>query len=233
MRCLLTHGVHYTSFFAVTRCFQSIHLISSMFFWSVFTKLADTTVLMPLAVALAAWLAYEGRWRAAINWLFLFCAGLGIVLISKVAYVGWGIGVASLDFKGFSGHAMRIAAVMPVLCTLLVQSRTKFAVNLALLFAVCFSIAIGISRLVLHQHSISEVVTGLLLGGAIGFGFLALEQVRMPMPLNAIVIASFIMVMTPGLMAKPAPTERWIEDIALYLSGRDQPYRHSEHHKLP
>ena len=208
--------------------------ILSMVFWSVFTKLADTTVLMPLAVALAAWLAYEGRWRAAISWLFLFCAGLGIVLISKVAYVGWGIGIASLDFRGFSGHAMRIAAVMPVLCYLFLQSRAKNVVLVALLFAVGFSIAIGISRLVLHQHSISEVISGLLLGGAIGFGFLALDQVRAVMPLNPIVVASFVIVMVPGLMAKPAPTERWIEDIALYLSGRDQPYRHTvDPHKLP
>jgi membrane-associated phospholipid phosphatase len=199
-----------------------------MSFWILFTKFADTTVLMPLAFALAGWLTYAKRWRAAICWLFLFCAGLGVVAASKVAYVGWGIGIASIDFKGFSGHAMRVAAVAPVFFYLLLQSRTTLAVRIALSAAIGFSIAIAVSRLILHEHSVSEVISGLILGGAISFAFLAFNPARQIMPLNKRIVILFIVVVMPGLLAKPAPTERWIESIALYLSGHAQPYRH--HH---
>lgn len=197
-----------------------------MSFWILFTKLADTTVLMPLAFALAGWLAYVKRWRAAVYWLFLFCAGLGVVAASKVAYVGWGIGVASIDFKGFSGHAMRATAVMPVLSYLLLQTRKTSAILVTLSAAFGFSIAIAISRLVLHEHSMSEVIGGLILGGAIGVGFLASNQARRIMPLNKGIVALLIFIAIPGTLAKPAPTEYWIENVALYLSGHEQPYRH-------
>jgi membrane-associated phospholipid phosphatase len=201
-------------------------MLSSLFFWSYFTKLADTNVLMTLAFLLAAWMACLRRWREAALWLFLFCGGLAVVAATKIAYIGWGIGIASLDFTGVSGHAMRAAAVAPVISLLAVQHRSRTAIIMALLAAIAFSIAIAVSRLVLHQHSISEVLSGLLLGGLLAAVFLAWLQQRRIMRWNIGIVAACMFIALAGLMAKPAPTERWIERIALYLSGHDRPYRH-------
>jgi membrane-associated phospholipid phosphatase len=198
---------------------------SSIFFWMYFTKLADTNVLMPLAFLLAVWLCCLHRWREAALWMVLFCGGLGIVAATKIAYIGWGVGGA-YDFTGISGHAMRAAAVAPVIAILALQSRSHTALVGALLSALAFSIAIAVSRLVLHMHSLSEVLSGLLLGGALAAAFLAWPRYRRIMPWNIALVTAGALIAFAGLMAKPAPTERWIERIALYLSGHDKPYRH-------
>jgi membrane-associated phospholipid phosphatase len=196
----------------------------SLLFWTYFTKLADTNVMMPLAFLLAAWLACLRRWHEAALWLVLFCAALAIVAATKIAYVGWGIGIASLDFTGVSGHAMRATAVAPVFAYLALRKRTPAAVASAVLIGLAFGVLIAISRLVLHQHSLSEVVIGVLLGGATGLAYLWLARTHRIMPWNTAVIALCMVTIGSGLMAKPAPTERWIERIALYLSGRETPY---------
>jgi membrane-associated phospholipid phosphatase len=201
-------------------------MFSALLFWTYFTKLADTNVMMPLAFLLAAWLCCLRRWREAASWLLLFCGGLGIVAATKIAYIGWGIGIASMDFTGISGHAMRAAAVAPVMSFLALQSRTRSAIIVTLLSSIAFGIAIAISRLILHQHSPSEVLSGLLLGSAVAIGFLAWPQYHRIMPWNAALAAVCVFIAFAGLMAKPAPTERWIERVALYLSGHDKPYRH-------
>lgn len=204
-----------------------------MSFWILFTKLADNNVLVPLAVMLAGWLVYVRRSRAAVVWLFLFCAGLGIVAASKIAYVGWGIGIASLDFKGFSGHATRAAAVAPVLTYLLLQGRSRFALSITLVVASVFGIAIAISRLILHEHSVSEVISGLLLGSIVGYSFLAWNRAPHIVVLHRNFIAACILIAIPGLLAKPAPTQHWIESVALYLSGHDQPYPRQINNGMP
>jgi membrane-associated phospholipid phosphatase len=203
---------------------QLHHPMPSLFFLTCFTKLADTNVMMPLAFLLAAWLACLQRWREAALWLLLFCAALGIVAATKIAYVGWGIGIASLDFAGISGHAMRAAAVAPVFAYLALRKRTSAATTIAWVAGVAFGIMIAISRLVLHQHSVSEVVSGVLLGNATAFAFLSLRQTHRMLPWNIAVVAVCLLIVIAGLMAKPAPTERLIVRISLYLSGRDTPY---------
>jgi membrane-associated phospholipid phosphatase len=199
--------------------------MSSLLFWTYFTKLADTNVMMPLAFLLAAWLAWLHRWREAALWLTLFCGALGIVAATKIAYIGWGIGIASLDFAGVSGHAMRASALAPVFGYLALQKRTRAAIAAVLMGGVAFGILIAVSRLVLHQHSLSEVVSGVLLGSTAGFAFLLLTGTQRILHWNIAVVALCLFIAISGVMARPAPTGRWIEQIALYLSGRDQPYR--------
>src|SRR5690606_18067772 len=110
--------------------------------------------------------------RLALWWSVLFGGGLALVVATKMAFIGWGLGISSLDFTGFSGHAMRSAAVMPVLFYLLLQRAPRAARAVAALLGLAFATLIGISRLVLQVHSTSEVVTGWLLGAGVAFAFL-------------------------------------------------------------
>src|SRR4051812_17523224 len=92
-----------------------------MLTWLHITRLGDFTLMSLTAFAIAAWLFAGGEKRAALWWSVLFGAGTGVVIVTKMAFIGWGIGIRSLDFTGFSGHAMRAAAVMPVLFYLALQ----------------------------------------------------------------------------------------------------------------
>jgi membrane-associated phospholipid phosphatase len=203
--------------------FSSAYL-PAMSFWAAFTKLADTYVLLPVALLCAAWLALARAWRFALLWLVLLGFGLCLVAATKVAFVGWGLGIRAWNFTGFSGHAMRASAIAPVTCYLLAQRGPETARRLAMLLSVVFAILIGVSRLEVHVHSVSEVVSGACLGFIVSTLFLS--ALRRAPCLN-IPRYIFLTVMLPLLMFKesaPAPTEQWVQRVALALSGNRAPY---------
>lgn len=123
--------------------------------------LGDSRLLLPMSAVLlfAGWrvgTVWHVRWAMA-----LMVVGL-IVLASKLAFLGWGIGVASLDFTGFSGHAAMSAVVWPM--TAFIAAATHRAGKWAAMLGFALAAAVGYSRIPLNAHSWSEVVSGGLLG---------------------------------------------------------------------
>lgn len=194
-----------------------------MISWTAFTRLADTNFLMPVAAILAIWLACARAWKSVIWWCLLFGVGLFIVVATKVAYVGWGIGISSIDFTGFSGHAMRATSVAPVLIYILLQRQSCRIQLIGLLMAIGFGIVIGISRVVINAHSVSEVIGGCVLGAGISLGFIWLCRHRPAFSFDRSFILIGLILLMPTLTLKPAPTEHWIEKIAIYLAGSARP----------
>lgn len=193
-----------------------------MIFWAAFTKLADSNFTMPLAALLAVWLASARAWKPFFQWSFLFGAGIVLVVATKIAYIGWGAGIEAIDFTGISGHAMRATAIAPVLILLLLQNQTRKAQQIGLLVGLGFGIAIGISRLAIHVHSVSEVVSGCVLGAAVSLSFAWLIRDRV-ISFDRKLLVIGVIALVPILSLKPAPTESWLESIAYYLSGKERP----------
>lgn len=193
-----------------------------MISWAAFTKLADSNFTMPVAALLAVWLAGARAWKPFFQWSFLFGAGILLVVASKIAYIGWGAGIPALDFTGISGHAMRATAIAPALMAMLLQKKTRQLQQIGLLAGLAFGIAISISRLAIHVHSVSEVVSGCLLGAAVGLGFAWLIRNR-PIVLDRKLLVIGVIALLPVLSLKPAPTDSWMESVAYYLSGKERP----------
>ena len=82
--------------------------------WYSITNLGGAGLTLPLAIAIALWLAVGYTWRMAAGWLLLLGAAIGVVTVTKLAFLGWGVGIRELDFTGVSGHAMLSTAVYPV-----------------------------------------------------------------------------------------------------------------------
>lgn len=192
-----------------------------MISWLAFTKLADTNFTLPLAALLAIWLACAREWKSAFWWCLLFGFGLLIVAATKIAYVGWGIGIASVDFKGFSGHAMRAATIAPPLIYILLQRQTQQIRLAGLLCAIGFSIAICISRLVLGAHSVSEAISGLLFGLLISFCFIWTCSQRPATTFDRRLLIAGLILLLPLVSMEPAPTESWIQRVAVALAGSE------------
>ncbi|KAF3998166.1 phosphatase PAP2 family protein [Glaciimonas immobilis] len=192
--------------------------------WISITQLADTTVMLPLAAACAAWLACARAWRMALWWCFLLALGLALVTLSKIAFIGWGIGIPTLDFTGFSGHAMRTTAVMPVLFYLLLQKSTVATRISGVILGMALGVFMGISRLAVHVHSMSEVVSGCLLGACVSIGFIWISRTFPKPVLHRWLIVLSLVVLIPAPMANPAPTERWLNTISLLISRHDKPF---------
>lgn len=194
--------------------------------WITVTKLADTIVLLPAAVFCLAWLLTAGAKRLALWWCLLLLSGLSLVAITKIAFFGWGVGISSLDFIGISGHAMRASAIMPVLLYALVSNASAYKRLMAVGAGIGFGVLISVSRLMVHAHSVSEVVSGFLLGAVVSAVFLWRLIHAMPVapPRPAYTVLLLLLLLMPFFGAKPTPTERWLKYVALTLSGHDKPY---------
>ena len=192
--------------------------------WQGFTWLGDSGLLLPAAFLIMLWLLVARRtWPGALLWAGVFGCGSAIVLVSKLAFMGWGIGSARFDFTGFSGHTTLSASVWPVALWLM-ASRWGHAPRVALACAGWFlALTIGLSRLVLQAHSISEVLAGYVLGTAVSATFLAVQHrrphPRLWWPAVLLSLALPLLVLRPGA---PAPTQHLLERIAMRLAGTDR-----------
>ncbi|MBV8271483.1 MAG: phosphatase PAP2 family protein [Cupriavidus sp.] len=201
--------------------------------WELITFFGESAFLLPCAVFLYGWLRWRGAADSARHWLLAFSATALVVLASKLAFMGWGIGSEAFDFTGFSGHSMMAASILPVLGFLAVPSRHRGLSLLAAAAGMLLALAVGVSRLALHAHSVSEVASGLALGFCVSVPFIMRRA--MPRGPKAMLIASAALAM---LMALPVGgvagvTHIWVQDLATFLSGRDRPYQRGEWTSLP
>ncbi|WP_372529077.1 phosphatase PAP2 family protein [Piscinibacter sp.] len=201
-------------------------------FWYLFTRLGEAQILLPAALGFSWWLARRAEARPLVQWwLSLLALAILITTATKVAFIGWGIGNAALDFTGVSGHAMFAAAVYPLLAAALAASSTPPWRRLALAGGVALALLIGVSRLIVHSHSVSEVLAGLALGGTTSAVALALAHAphtRVPL-LLPIGLALWLSV-TPA-SAPSSPTHGLVTRLALALSGHSQPHTRSQMHR--
>ena len=112
------------------------HEIHSLF-WLAVTRVGEAQILLPAFLAGALWLALarpagaRGRAaqgnahahdhparRSALRWIAGITATTLVTTVSKVAFLGFGLGIAAIDFTGFSGHSMYAWAILPVLAAI-------------------------------------------------------------------------------------------------------------------
>ena len=198
--------------------------------WHSLSVIGSLAVTGPIGIAITVWLLAGKSWRLTAVWLTLFCAGMAIVVITKMAFVGWGIGVASIEFAGFSGHAMRAAAVFPVAGFLVFRSMPKPLPLIAALAGVLLAVLISISRVYVMAHSVSEAVTGCLLGLAVAAGFIWYASTESHLAWSRLLVALCAPIFMFAPQSQPIPTESWITQAALYISGHDKPYTRAMWH---
>lgn len=205
-----------------------------MITWTEISHFGDLTVTAFAAFAIAGWLLAEGEKRLALRWSLMFAGGIGIVVATKIAFIGWGIGIRTIDFAGSSGHAMRAAAVLPVLFYLILQKAPSPLRWSGAALGLAFGALIAFSRIALHAHSVSEAVTGFALGAAVSVGFLRIADRSLRKHVfNPLRIALSVIVLLQAPYVHPAPTERWLTDITLYVTGHDQPFPRDGWRLLP
>jgi membrane-associated phospholipid phosphatase len=192
--------------------------------WTTITSFGDIAIMAPAALAIMGWLVLAGEQRLALRWGVLFAIGMALATATKIAFIGWGLGIRSLDFTGISGHAMRSAAVMPVLFYLILQRASPTIRRSGVVLGFLFALLVAVSRLRLHNHSLSEVVSGLLLGGAISLSFIRSAGTLQAHVLNRTRIVASLALLLVAPYAQPSPTQRWLTKATLYISGHDKPF---------
>ncbi|MFL6677607.1 MAG: phosphatase PAP2 family protein [Burkholderiaceae bacterium] len=211
-------------------------------FWLAVTRLGEAQILLPAFLAGALWLALarpagargrvaEGNAhahdhparRSALRWVAGITAATAVTTASKIAFLGFGYGIAAIDFTGFSGHSMYAWSILPVLGAI-VAGRRGVAVGVVL------AALITCSRVSLGAHSWSEALAGMALGVAASGWTLAdylahPGAVRAPWWLPLLIVAWLALLPTS---APPSRTHSLVVSISLKLSGRARPYTRFE-----
>nr|AFW03629.1 putative transmembrane protein [Candidatus Sodalis pierantonius str. SOPE] len=171
--------------------------------------------------------------QACWQWLLLFCLAGGVVCASKLAFMGWGIGSRAYDFTGFSGHSALLASIWPVMLWILF-SRARPALRAAAVGGYLLALVIGVSRLIIQAHSLSEVVSGLALGYLISSSFLLLQYSRhthIRFLSNGQFVAMLILPLLLVAQGKKAPTQNLLEQIALSVAPVTKVYTREDLHR--
>ena len=194
-----------------------------MTWWNGISFAADMSVMGPAGVAIALWLLVSRQWRLVLSWSLWYGGGLALVVLSKLAFMSWGVGSSALDFTGFSGHAMRAGAVFPVLMYVLLQRTEPRWRHAGVLVGVAFAVLVAISRVIVHAHSVSEAVSGCVLGLALALGFMwnARGAVNFAVS-HALALGSLVLMVALSFKAEPMPTEQWLQKLAMVLSGHER-----------
>jgi len=194
-------------------------------FWHVITRLGEAQIVLPPALLVALALARVPAARpGAIRWIVLVVAAALVTAASKVAFIGWGIGWGALDFTGISGHAMFAAAIYPPLFAILAGAAAPPAGRVAVGAACVLALLVGVSRLVLDVHTVSEVLAGWLVGGLVAIAALrgaavAPWRIGAAIPIVAVLWFAFAPAQVPASRSHALVTR-----LALALSARSHPY---------
>ncbi|RDK10971.1 phosphatase PAP2 family protein [Cupriavidus lacunae] len=196
--------------------------------WNLVSLFGESAYLLPCAVFLYLWLYWRGAPGSARHWVLAFLPAALLVLASKLAFLGWGIGSEALDFTGFSGHAMMAASVLPVMLYLAVPAAWTRLGWMAAGAGVCLAFLVGVSRLALHAHSVSEVAGGLAVGLCVSLPFI-LRRTTPHGPL-AMVLAGLALgtALVMPMTATVGASHTLIQQLAMFLSGRDRPFQRGE-----
>lgn len=207
--------------------------LNPMTAWHLVTRFGDSTLLMPCAAVVFVWLLMgpdRRDRRNAVRWMLALGIAMIVVVASKLAFMGWGIGSRALDFTGVSGHGMMSAAIWPVLACLLVPRTHPRAAAFAVLVGTGLAVLVAASRLVLGLHSPAEAAAGLAVGFAASGAFIAwADKPLRAAPALAAATVALLAVAAP-VPAMSLPTHRWLEAVAMQLSGRDRPYQRDDWH---
>ena len=155
-----------------------------------------------------------------------------VVTVTKIAFMGFGWGIARLDFTGMSGHAMLAAAIYPVLAVAFVPG-TSPRREVATVMAAAVVVLVAISRIAVGAHSVSEVLSG----GALGLLTAAVATRSVPRAgvkrrLSLAWLAPALVWLVLTLPAPPVMASHdWIAGLATTLSGRDRPFTRADLHR--
>lgn len=198
--------------------------------WKTLTYFGDSMLLIPTAVIIALVLPWKSdNQRTVWYWLLAFgLAGL-LVSISKILFLGFGIGSARFNFTGFSGHSAMSATLWPVMMWLVSGRWSTLWRLLTIGIGYFIPLMVGFSRLVIHAHSLSEVLAGLMLGFTLSSAFLLSQRDTALKGFSLLQIGiAFLVPLLLMSHGRVATTQQFLERFSADLAGLEKPYTRAD-----
>ncbi|NBW50095.1 MAG: phosphatase PAP2 family protein [Betaproteobacteria bacterium] len=197
--------------------------------WWVITHMGASSLLLPALVLVLGGLWESGARTVARTYFLRIALTITITVVSKCLFFGWGIGIAALDFTGISGHTLLATSILPLLLRGMpwpaLQARSGGeAIGWAL------ALAVGVSRVMVNAHSVSEVVAGWVLGAAVSWPTLRALGARTLTHWASKFAPLILLLAFHGNSAALLPTHEIEVRLALWVSGQGKPFmRHHLH----
>lgn len=203
---------------------MSAALKDGTYIWQIITHLGSSSLMLPILAITVTGLLQSHQKKAVRIWLMTLTVAVMITLVTKIAFIGWGIGIASLRFTGVSGHTLLATSVLPVLLSWLTARDEKSLRFAGIFFGLLVGASVGISRVVLGVHSISEVLAAWLIGLTVSSVTLNALENSIQRPWCARLSPLLLLLAFNTTSSNYLPTRDWEIKIALFLSGHDRPY---------
>jgi hypothetical protein len=198
--------------------------------WHAITSFGDSALLLPLIAWMTLVLALPSQRRDAFRWVFAAVACGGAVALSKLMFMAWGIGPPGLDYTGFSGHTALSVMTWPSLAALLFRRARAPLAWIAIATGTCLGIAVGVSRLALEVHSISEVIMGATLGAIVAGWFIhGLGRGSDVPATQAWLLGVGTAVIWLVFYGRVFPSQHLLKDIAMWVSGHSHVFTRRPH----
>jgi membrane-associated phospholipid phosphatase len=199
-------------------------------FWHFITRLGEVQIFLPVALFAALGLVHQGSTRPmAWGWLAWGVLAATLTTLTKLAFLGWGVGIAALDFTGISGHAMFAASVYPTVLGVLTSHQPVERQRIAVVAGSLLALAVGVSRIAVDAHSGAEVVAGLALGALVSIATLrpaGLPRLATGPGWMAAAVALWL-AFTP-LHAPQSKTHGYVTQLSLMLAGTQVPHTRAQ-----
>jgi membrane-associated phospholipid phosphatase len=200
-------------------------------FWSWISRLGQAEVVLPCVLLSVLWLLWARAPRLAGAWMALLLLAAGLTVATKVAFMGWGVGIASLDFTGISGHAMLSAAVWPVVLGILATHVQPASRRGAIAAGYGLAALIAGSRVMLDAHSPAEAIGGCLLGSLASGVVLAHNRYPHRLTPAWLSLSLILWLAVVPAAAPQANAQGLIIRLALKLSDHSRPFTRAHLHK--
>jgi membrane-associated phospholipid phosphatase len=194
--------------------------------WQALTTLGSAGLLLPLAILVTLQLLVARQARVAWRWTGCFFAAVGLVLATKAAFMGWGLGGRSIDFTGISGHALLALSVLPAVASVgLATSPRRIRLG-GVACGLGLGVLVGVSRYVLGYHSQSEVIAGLALGGVVAALTTGpIRRATLPRFSPWVTLLGVLLIATAHYGGySPVRANTLVVKFALLISGRETPF---------
>jgi hypothetical protein len=192
--------------------------------WTLILHLGDLALTLSAASAIAVWLLAGRNWHAAAGWSLAFGLAVGLVAVSKIAFLGWATGMPALQFKALSGHAAGFTAACPTLCRLLVRRRRACLRTAATVTGFVLGLAVATALVADGQHTPAEAAGGWFVGATAALASIRLLDSARPPAFGGALAASLLAFALCAWVIGVMPVGYWMIRVALALSGNAAPH---------
>jgi membrane-associated phospholipid phosphatase len=181
------------------------------------TDVADTAVMVPVALAISLQMYVTGFRRIALIVLLSLFLAAGAIGTLKVVIGGCDVIRTHVGMRSPSGHAALSAAVLLPTSALIASHFESWKRYLPLLAAALTIALITASRVLLGHHSGVEAVVGLIVGVSIGAPISWYILRLQPKALQVLPILVLVLIVTLSLIGTRAPSESFVHVLAGFV----------------